>query len=92
MSFLKRSPQPAVDRDAVRPQTIGKPLPTRDVRTLVLAQRVIEESERQTVTSDGDINRPGDAVPPEVQEWARAVLGEEECTCSIHCRRRSSSE
>ena len=88
MKFIRFRPIKDVDeylknqrRDDAR---IGKPLPTRDVRTLIVAQAVLEKAQQAQAENDPVIDaRRREAVPAEVEAWARTALGEEVCTCSI---------
>ena len=91
MTFLRRSSQLSNrNGEPHRPTRIPPPLETRDIRALVVAHAIVEQSDADVIDVAGA--EPGNhttpSIPAEVTAWARNLLGadEEVCTCSIHCR------
>lgn len=89
MGFLRRSQQdPSTPpSEVIQPARLPKPLPSRDVRALLVAQAVVDQAEHdeQKVAADDDDRSDTAVIPPEVRAWARNILGKEACSCSIHC-------
>jgi hypothetical protein len=86
MRIIRKRQRVETERGLVRPASIGRPLPTRDVKALIVAQAILEEVD---AVSAADAKPTKETLPSEVELWARRVLGQEVCTCSIHCPRPS---
>ena len=87
MGFIRRSHHEPTTTPAevIQPARLPRPLATRDVQTLLVAQAVVEQAELAEQHSADDDTTAAANIPPEVQAWARNVLGKEVCSCSIHC-------